>query len=71
MPKLMTRGKFVLLVVAAAVGSSLSLFREFEATGTVTSLGLVCSLIGFALCVVIICTVGWWANRPLPEENHE
>jgi type III secretory pathway component EscS len=63
-PKLMTKGKLALCLAAGAVGASVSLVREYRATGTVQTQSIVISLIVLCVCISIILVVGWWANRP-------
>ena len=63
-PKLMTKGKFALCITAVAAGASISLVREYRATGTVGTQGIVISLIVLCVGISIVLAVGWWANRP-------
>jgi hypothetical protein len=63
-PKLMTRGKFTLCLIAVAAASILQPIREYWATRTVSALTAVISVIVFFVGLVIVLAVGWWANRP-------
>ncbi len=63
-PKLMTRGKLAVMILACVVGASLSPIREYRATGSVQTQSVVISLIVFGVCLAIALAVGWWANRP-------
>jgi uncharacterized membrane protein len=70
-PKLMTRGKLVLCVAAVTAGASLSLIREYRATGAVSTQSIVFSLIAFCVGIAIVLGVRWWANRPEPGDSNE
>jgi len=67
----MTKGKFILLTVAVAIGASLNLFREYMETDLVTGRSVIISIISFVIGFVIVCLVGWWANRLVVEEKDE
>lgn len=70
-PKLMTKGKLILCIVAVLFGSSLSLIREFRATGTVITQSIVISVITFCVGLAIVSAVGWWVNRPKSGGSNE
>ena len=63
-PKLMTKGKFVLLLGAVLVGASLGSVREYRAKGSVSTVTLVSSIAAFVVGLVILMVVTRYANKP-------
>jgi hypothetical protein len=70
-PKLMTRGKFALCLMAVIVGAALQPIREYRATGTVTGLTAAIAAIVFCVGLAMVMAIGWWANRPEREDSDE
>ena len=62
--KLVTWKHWCLAISAAAVGVSLSLYREYRDTGAVQASSLVLSAVVFCGVLGIIAAVFWYANRP-------
>ena len=69
--KLMTKGKFLMCTLAVAAGSGITLVREFKAKGAITNQSVIIAMISFCVGMAIISAVGWWANRPMPEDDNE
>ena len=67
--KLVTWKNWVLALLAAAVGASLSLYREFRDTGTVRASSVILSVFVFCVGLGIIAAVFWYANRPEKEDR--
>lgn len=67
--KLVTWKEWALALSAAAVGASLSLHREYRATGSVQAASIVFSVVAFCVALGIIAAVFWYANRPESEDR--
>jgi hypothetical protein len=67
-PKLMTKGKFALLLIAVIVGAALQPIREYRTTGTVSGLTAAIAAVVFCIGLAIVMAIGWWANRPESED---
>jgi len=67
--KLVTWKQWVLALSAAAVGASLSLYREYRDTGSVQAGSIVLSMFVFCVGLGIIAAVFWYANRPESEDK--
>ena len=63
-PKLVTRGKFFLALMAILLGSSLLLVREYLAKGSVSALTLGASLAALVIGLIILVVLSWYANKP-------
>lgn len=63
-PKLFTRGKFFILLIAILFGSSLHIIRDYRAKGSVSGVTLGASATAFVIGLIIIVVVGWYANKP-------
>lgn len=63
-PKLMTRGKFTLVLALLLVGASLQPVREYLATGTISTVTAIAAAIAFCVGLAMLLVMGWWANRP-------
>ena len=70
-PKLMTKGKFVICLIAVIIGAALQPIREYRATGTVSGLTAVIAAVVFCIGLAMVVAVGWWANRPEPEDSDD
>jgi hypothetical protein len=70
-PKLMTRGRFALLCVGVAIGSSILPFRKYGETGHVDMTTIIIAVITFIIGIVIVSAVTWWANRPESGASNE
>jgi uncharacterized membrane protein YjjP (DUF1212 family) len=70
-PKLMTKGKFILCLIAVTIGAALQPIREYRATGTVSGLTAAIAAVVFCIGLAIVVAVGWWANRPEREDSDE
>jgi hypothetical protein len=63
-PKLVTRGKFFLPLIAILLGSSLLVVREYLAKGRVSGLTLGASLAALVIGLIILMVLGRYANKP-------
>jgi uncharacterized membrane protein YjjP (DUF1212 family) len=70
-PKLMTKGKFAICLIAVIIGAALQPLREYRATGTVSGLTAAIAAVVFCMGLAIVVAVGWWANRPEREDSDE
>jgi len=70
-PKLMTIGKFALLLFAVTIGAALQPIREYRATGSVSGLTTAIAAVVFCIGLAIVLTIGWWANRPEREDSDD
>jgi hypothetical protein len=60
---------WILALSAAAVGASLSLYREYRDTGTVQKGSIAFSLVVFCVGSGVIAAMFWYANRPEREDK--
>jgi len=60
----MTKGKFFLMFCAILVGTSLGIFREYCARGSVSRVTIGASIGAFVICLIILVVMGWYANKP-------
>ena len=67
--RLVTWKHWILAISAAAVGASLSLYREYSDTGDVRASSIVVSAVVFCLALGLIAAVFWYANRPESEDK--
>jgi uncharacterized membrane protein len=67
-PKLMTKGKFAMCLIAVIIGAALQPIREYRVTGTVSGLTVAIAAVVFCIGLAIVLAVGWWANRPERED---
>jgi hypothetical protein len=67
--RLVTWKQWVLALSAAAIGASLSLYREYRDTGSVQPSSIAISALVFCIGLGIIAVVFWYANRPEKEHN--
>ena len=70
-PKLMTKGKFALCLIAVIIGAALQPIREYRSTGTVSGLTAAIAAVVFCMGLAIVLTIGWWANRPEREDSDD
>jgi hypothetical protein len=70
-PKLMTKGKFALCLIAVTIGAAMQPIREYRATGTVTGLTATIAAVVFCMGLAIVLTIGWWTNRPEREDSDD
>lgn len=61
--------QWVFALSAAAIGASLSLYREYRDTGSVQPSSIVISSVVFCIGLGIIAAVFWYANRPEKEQK--
>ena len=67
----MTKGKFAMCLIAVTIGAALQPIREYRATGTVSGLTAVIAAVVFCIGLAMVVAVGWWANRPEPEDSDD
>ena len=70
-PKLMTRSKFTLCLIAVTIGAALQPIREYRTTGTVTRLTAAIAAVVFCVGMAMVLAIGWWANRPERRDSDE
>jgi hypothetical protein len=63
-PKLLTRSKFFILLIAILLGPSLFIIREYRAKGGVSGVTLGASVAAFVIGLIILVVLGWYANKP-------
>jgi len=63
-PKLITKGKFYLLLGSLLVGASLGVIREYRTRGSVSAVTVGSSIAAFVIGLAIISVIGWYANKP-------
>ena len=63
-PKLFTMGKFLILLGALLVGTSLGVIREFRAKGIVSGASIAASVVTLVFGLIVIAVLGWYANKP-------
>ena len=63
-PKLFTKGKFVILVIAILSGPALFIIREYLTKGSVSGLTLGTSVVTVVIGLIILVVMGWYANQP-------
>jgi hypothetical protein len=69
--KLMTRGRFALLCVGVAIGSSILPIRKYRETGRVDRTTVIISVVTLVVGIAIISAIAWWANRPESGASNE
>jgi hypothetical protein len=61
---LITKGKFILLLIAIFAGSSLIICQEWRNKGTVSGITVCASIFAFLMGLIILITISWYANKP-------
>jgi uncharacterized membrane protein len=62
-PKLFTRGKFFVLLIAIIFGSSLSIIREYRAQGSMSGVTLAAAAAALVIGLIIVVVMRWYANK--------
>jgi hypothetical protein len=63
-PKLVTKGKVVLMVSALVVGASLGIVREYRSHGAVSTATIGASVAAFIIGLIILIVISRYANKP-------
>jgi ABC-type dipeptide/oligopeptide/nickel transport system permease component len=68
-PKLMTKGRFILMFIAVFVGSLLAIYQEWHNKGTVSGVTIGVSVFTFMIGLIILMTISWYANKPEKDKS--
>lgn len=61
--KLFTWDRYLICIIAIAIGSCISPFKEYSSTGMISNQSLIMSAITFVIGVIIVIIIGAYANK--------
>jgi len=63
-PKLMTKSKFLILLIALLIGVSLPIIQEYRAKGKVSGVIIFSCVITVIFGSIFLIVLKWYANKP-------